>query len=388
MRRSAALLLIVALVAGALWATGVVTVKVNPPTTNSASASPFWQEKGGEAQLAPMLRIWVDLAKATRPAVVNVSTTQKAKARGPLSEDFFRRFFERGPRDGETPRGRQSLGSGVIASPDGYIVTNVHVVADADEIVVRLGDHREYKAKVVGLDPRTDVALLKIEGSNLPALPFGDSDRLEVGEPVMAIGNPFGLEQTVTSGIVSAKERFIGSGPYDDFIQTDASVNPGNSGGPLVDTRGTLVGINTAIFSQTGGSVGIGFAIPVNLAKDVLRQLKANGKVVRGYLGVAVAPVTPEAGRAAKLDGARGALVAEVVAGSPAASAGLKPGDVILGFQNEPIQNPIDLTRRVAGTPPGSKVALRVVRGGSETTVETKLGQLKDTAPTTSAPER
>src|SRR5204863_27059 len=148
-------------------------------------------------------------------------------------------------------RGRQSLGSGVIASPDGYIVTNVHVVADADEIVVRLGDHREYKAKVVGLDPRTDVALLKIEGSNLPALPFGDSDRLEVGEPVMAIGNPFGLEQTVTSGIVSAKERFIGSGPYDDFIQTDASVNPGNSGGPLVDTRGTLVGINTAIFSQT-----------------------------------------------------------------------------------------------------------------------------------------
>ena len=305
-----------------------------------------------------------------------------------LSDEFFRRFFERGPRDGETPRGRQSLGSGVIASSDGYIVTNVHVVADADEIVVRLGDHREYKAKVVGLDPRTDVALLKIEGSNLPALPFGDSDRLEVGEPVMAIGNPFGLEQTVTSGIVSAKERFIGSGPYDDFIQTDASVNPGNSGGPLVDTRGTLVGINTAIFSQTGGSVGIGFAIPVNLAKDVLRQLKENGKVVRGYLGVAVAPVTPEAGRAAKLDGARGALVAEVVAGSPAASAGLKPGDVILGFQNEPIQNPIDLTRRVAGTPPGSRVALRVVRGGSETTVETKLGQLKDTAPTTSAPER
>ena len=387
MRRSAALLLIVAAVTVALWATGVVTIHVNPPKTEHASASPFWQEKGGEAQLPPPLRIWVDLAKATRPAAVNVSTTQRVKGRGVLPEDFFRRFFG-GPRDGEPPRGRQSLGSGVIASPDGYIVTNVHVVADADEIVVRLGDHREYKAKVVGLDPRTDVALLKIEGSNLPALPFGDSDRLEVGEPVMAIGNPFGLEQTVTSGIVSAKERFIGSGPYDDFIQTDASVNPGNSGGPLVDTRGTLVGINTAIFSQTGGSVGIGFAIPVNLAKDVLRQLKENGKVVRGYLGVAVAPVTAEAGRAAKLDAARGALVAEVVAGSPAASAGLKPGDVILGFQNEPIQNPIDLTRRVAGTPPGSKVALRVVRGGSETTVEAKLGQLKDTAPTTSAPER
>jgi len=251
-------------------------------------------------------------------------------------------------------------------------------VADADEIIVRLGDHSEHKAKVVGLDPRTDVALLKIEAPNLPALPFGDSDRLEVGEPVMAIGNPFGLEQTVTTGIVSAKERFIGSGPYDDFIQTDASVNPGNSGGPLVDTRGTLVGINTAIFSQTGGSVGIGFAIPINLAKDVLRQLKDRGQVVRGYLGVAVMPVTPEARQAAKLDSARGALVAEVVAGSPAASSGLEPGDVIVAFQGEPIQNPHDLTRRVAGTAPGAKVTLRVARGGGERSVDATLGRLKD----------
>ena len=388
MRRPAALLVIVALVAGALWATGVVTVRVNPPTTDSVSASPFWQERGGEAQLPPPLRIWVDLAKATRPAVVNVSTTQRAKARGPLSDDFFRKFFERGPRDGETPRGRQSLGSGVIASADGYIVTNVHVVADADEIVVRLGDHSEHKAKVVGLDPRTDVALLKIEARDLPALPFGDSDRLEVGEPVMAIGNPFGLEQTVTTGIVSAKERFIGSGPYDDFIQTDASVNPGNSGGPLVDTRGTLVGINTAIFSQTGGSVGIGFAIPVNLAKDVLGQLKERGQVVRGYLGVSVMPVTPEARQAVKLDRARGALVAEIVSGSPAASAGLKPGDVIVAFQGEPIQNPHDLTRRVAGTPPGSKVTLRVARGSGETSVEATLGRLKDAPPAPAGAER
>jgi len=388
MRRPAALLVIVALVAGALWATGVVTVRVNPPTTDSVSASPFWQERDGEAQLPPPLRIWVDLAKATRPAVVNVSTTQRAKARGPLSDDFFRKFFERGPRDGETPRGRQSLGSGVIASADGYIVTNVHVVADADEIVVRLGDHSEHKAKVVGLDPRTDVALLKIEARDLPALPFGDSDRLEVGEPVMAIGNPFGLEQTVTTGIVSAKERFIGSGPYDDFIQTDASVNPGNSGGPLVDTRGTLVGINTAIFSQTGGSVGIGFAIPVNLAKDVLGQLKERGQVVRGYLGVSVMPVTPEARQAVKLDRARGALVAEIVSGSPAASAGLKPGDVIVAFQGEPIQNPHDLTRRVAGTPPGSKVTLRVARGSGETSVDVTLGRLKDAPPAPAGAER
>ena len=377
MRRSVALLVIVAVVAVAVWATGVITVHVNPPKTELVSASPFWQEKGGEAPLPPTMRIWVDLAKATRPAAVNVSTTQRVRGRGPLPEDFFRRFFG-GPRDGEPPRGRQSLGSGVIASADGYIVTNGHVVADADEIVVRLSDHSEHKAKVVGVDARTDVALLKIEAANLPALPFGDSDKLEVGEPVMAIGNPFGLEQTVTTGIVSAKERFIGSGPYDDFIQTDASINPGNSGGPLVDTRGTLIGINTAIFSQTGGSVGIGFAIPVNLAKDVLGQLKDRGEVVRGYLGVSVMPVTPEARQAAKLESSRGALVAETVPGSPAASAGIKPGDIIVAFQGETIGNPHDLTRRVAGTLPGTKVALRVARNGRETPVAVTLGRLKD----------
>jgi serine protease Do len=185
----------------------------------------------------------------------------------------------------------------------------------------------------------------------------------------------------VTTGIVSAKERFIGSGPYDDFIQTDASVNPGNSGGPLVDTRGTLVGITTAIFSQTGGSVGIGFAIPVNLAKDVLRQLKDRGEVVRGFLGVSVMPVTPEARQAARLDDSRGALVAEIVSGSPAATAGLKPGDVIVAFQGERIQNPHDLTRRVAGTPPGAKVTVRVARAGGETSVEATLGRLKDAPP-------
>jgi serine protease Do len=377
MRRSAGPLVIVALVVAALWATGVVTVQVRRPTTESASASPFWQDKGGEAPLPPGLGIWVEVAKTARPAVVNVSTTQRTRARGPLSDDFFRRFFERGPRE-ETPRGRQSLGSGVIASADGYIVTNNHVVADADEIVVRLADHSEHKAKLVGSDPRTDIALLKIEAGGLAALPFGDSDRLQVGEPVMAIGNPFGLEQTVTSGIVSAKERFIGSGPYDDFIQTDASVNPGNSGGPLVDTRGALVGINTAIFSQTGGSVGIGFAIPVNLAKDVLGHLKAHGKVVRGYLGVAVAPVTPEARQAAKLSSPRGALVAEVVPRSPAAEAGLKAGDVILGFQGEEVSDPRDLTRRVAGTPPGATIDLRVARDGRAESIKARLAELRD----------
>ena len=376
MRRSAGLILILGLVAVTLWATGIVTVKVNPPTTRSVSASPFWQEVSGDATVPPVLRLWVDLAKAAKPAVVNVSTTQRGQARGP--DEFFRRFFERGPR--EDPRSRQSLGSGVIASSDGHVVTNFHVVRGADAIVVRLADHTEYEARLVGSDPKTDLALLKIDGRGLPAIPFGDSDRLEVGEPVMAIGNPFGLEQTVTTGIVSAKERFIGSGPNDDFIQTDASVNPGNSGGPLVDVRGALVGINTAIFSQTGGSVGIGFAIPVNIAKDVLRQLGEHGKVVRGYLGVAVAPVTPETRRAANLPGPKGALVAEVVNGSPAAAAALRPGDVIVRYQGEEIQDPRDLTRRVAATPPGTSVKLQVARrGGEHATLTARIGELKET---------
>jgi serine protease Do len=380
MRRTAGLLLIVALVGTALWATGVVSVKINPPKTGTAAASPFWREVSGEAALPPALRVWVDLARAAKPAVVNVSTTQRAQARGPLSDDFFRRFFERGPRD-EAPRGRQSLGSGVIASADGYIVTNFHVVRGADTIVVRLADQSEFGAKLVGSDGKSDLALLKIDARGLPAMPFGDSDRLEVGEPVMAIGNPFGLDQTVTTGIVSAKERFIGSGPYDDFIQTDASVNPGNSGGALVDTRGALVGINTAIFSQTGGSVGIGFAIPVNIAKDVLAQLRERGTVVRGYLGVAVTPVTPDASRTARLNARRGALVAEVVPGSPAAEAGIKPGDVVVRFNGEAIQDPHDLTRRVAGTPPGTNVTLEVARPSGTATLAPRLAVLKDTPP-------
>jgi serine protease Do len=373
MRRAAGLAVIAALVLAVLWASGVVTVKVNPPTTGRAGATPFWREVGGEAPIPQALRIWVDLAKAAKPAVVNVSTTQRRDGGGP--DEFFRRFFERGPE----PRARQSLGSGVIASPDGYIVTNFHVVRGADAIVVRLADHAEHQARLVGSDSRTDLALLKIDGRGFPAMPFGDSDRLEVGEPVMAIGNPFGLEQTVTTGIVSAKERFIGSGPYDDFIQTDASVNPGNSGGPLVDVRGALVGINTAIFSQTGGSVGIGFAIPVNIAKDVLRQLRETGKVVRGYLGVAVMPVTPEARTAASLPGSRGALVMEVVRSSPAAGAGLKPGDVIVGYQGEEIQDPRDLTRRVAATPPGTSVKLQVVhQAGGQASLTARVGELKE----------
>jgi serine protease Do len=376
MRRLVGLALIVAAVAGALFASGIVTVNVNPPRMETASASPFWQEKGGEAPLPAAMAIWVELARAARPAVVNVSTTQR-QARAP-AEDFFRRFFEGPPGRGPQGGARQSLGSGFIISGDGYIVTNFHVVREAAAIVIRLADQSEYKARLVGSDPKTDIALLKVEARGLTMLPFGDSDRLEVGEPVMAIGNPFGLDQTVTTGIVSAKERFIGSGPYDDFIQTDASVNPGNSGGPLVDTRGALVGINTAIFSQSGGSVGIGFAIPVNLAKDVLVQLREKGTVTRGYLGVSVTPVTPEARQAMKLDRPRGALVAEVAPRSPAAAAGIKPGDLITAFQGTELQSPHDLTRRVGGTPPGTTVALQVARPDGRHEVRVKVGELRD----------
>jgi serine protease Do len=316
----------------------------------------------------------VELAKAVQPGVVNVSTTQRTPKTGP--EDFFRRFFE-GPQPQE--RGRQALGSGFIVSADGYVGTNYHVVKGASEIVVRLADHTEHRARLVGSDAKTDIALLKIEASSLPTLAFGDSDRLQVGEPVMAIGNPFGLDQTVTTGIVSAKERFIGAGPYDDFIQTDASINPGNSGGPLVDARGALVGINSAIFSQSGGSVGIGFAIPINIAKDVLPQLRERGSVVRGYLGVAVGPVPADVQRSLGLPPQKGALVAEVVPRSPAAQAGLAKGDVVTAFQNAPIQSPNELTRRVSGTPPGTQTALKVVRAGSgERTVSATLGRLRD----------
>ena len=372
MRRLALLVLALAALVGLLVTGGVIRLRVEPG--DRVNASPFWKESPGPASLPPALAVWVELARVVKPAVVNVSTTQQTAPRGG-PEDFFRRFFGE-PAPG--PRGRQSLGSGFVVSADGYVVTNMHVVRGAGEIVVRLADHSEHRARLVGGDPKTDIALLKIDAGGLPTLAFGDSDQAQVGEPVMAIGNPFGLEQTITTGIVSAKERFIGTGPYDDFIQTDASINPGNSGGPLVDTRGALIGINTAIFSQSGGSIGIGFAIPVNIAKDVLPQLRATGKVVRGYLGVAVAPVPPEIRGALDLPPQRGTLVADVVPRSPASAAGLVPGDVIAALEDAPIQSPTDLTRRVARTPPGTQVTLRIVRKGGERTVTATLGRLPD----------
>ncbi|HET9488497.1 MAG TPA: trypsin-like peptidase domain-containing protein [Methylomirabilota bacterium] len=374
MRRLAIVTVLALVVAAGLVVSGILEVHVTVRPPGSSDAQPFWREARSDGALPPGLGVWIEVARSVTPAVVNISTAQR-RGTAP-AEEFFRRFFE-----GPTPQPRASLGSGFIVSADGYVVTNYHVVQQGDEIVVRLADQRELKARLAGGDPRTDIALLKIDASGLPVIAFGDSDQLPVGAPVMAIGNPFGLDQTVTTGIVSAKERYIGAGPYDNFIQTDTSINPGNSGGPLVDVHGALVGINTAIFSQSGGWQGIGFATPVNLAREVLAQLRARGKVTRGYLGVSVMPVTPELAQRSGLDEPRGAVVAEVVQGSPAARAGLRPGDVIVSFQGNPVRSPRDLTRAVAATPPRGKATLEVVgREGRRSTTAT-LDELPEQPP-------
>jgi serine protease Do len=323
-----------------------------------------------------------------KPAVVNISTIQAARQprrgfRSPFRgqepfEEFFERFFG-GPMPQQRPQ--QSLGSGFLIDADGYILTNNHVIENAGMIMVKLADEKEYEAKVVGRDPRTDLALIKINArGDLPVAPLGDSDSLQVGEWVIAIGNPFGLGQTVTAGIVSAKGRVIGQGPYDDFIQTDAAINPGNSGGPLFDTRGEVVGINTAIFSQAGGNIGIGFAVPVNLAKSLLPQLKAKGRVSRGWLGVSIGPVTDEAVEELKLKDKKGALVMEVVERSPADRAGLQEGDVIVAFDGKDVARATDLPRLVGTTPSGKEVMLRVFREGRALDLKATIREFREDA--------
>jgi serine protease Do len=356
--RVVTLVVVVAAVIGGLLATGLISIRVDVHPPGRASAE-FWTASEAKGPLAPDLARWVILAKDARPAVVNVSAAQGGLA----GDEFFRRFFE----GHATPR-RASLGSGFLVSGDGYVVTNNHVVQGGRDIIVKLGQGGEHRARVVGVDPEIDLALLKIEAGSTPLLPLGDSDQLEVGEPVMAIGNPFGLDQTVTTGIVSAKERFIGTGRYDDFIQTDASVNPGNSGGPLVDSRGAVVGITTAIFSRSGGSIGIGFAIPINLAKAVLPQLRTTGRVVRGWLGVALRP-------AVEASASAGVAVDEVVPRSPAERAGIRRGDVILAVDGQTVSRPAELIRRVASLPPGREVTLLVLRDRAERSFRVELGQ-------------
>ena len=328
------------------------------------------------------------IARKTMPVVVNISTTSQRAPRtgqsGPFGgldpfEEFFNRFFgEAVPR--EAPQ--RSLGSGILISKDGEILTNYHVVRNADVIKVKLSDQSEHEARVIGKDERTDLALIKIRkgASSLPAAKLGNSSNLEVGDWVMAIGNPFGLELTVTAGIVSAKGRVIGAGPYDNFIQTDASINPGNSGGPLINMQGEVVGVNTAIFSQSGGNIGIGFAIPVDLAKKIVDQLRKNGRVVRGWLGIRAQNVTPQLAETLGLSRHSGvmALVTEVAENSPAAEAGIRQGDVILEFNGKPLPKSQDLPSLVADTPPGQRVTLKVVREKSERIVTIRIGELSD----------
>jgi serine protease Do len=307
-----------------------------------------------------------EIVKAVSPAVVNISTTKTVERDiSPFSHFFdpFEDFFEsfRIPKKWK----ERSLGSGVIVSHEGYILTNYHVIEKADEIKVTLLDKREYKGKIVGSDPKTDIAVIKISAKDLPSIKWGDSDRLQVGEFVLAFGNPYGFSHTVTLGIVSAVGRAnVGIADYEDFIQTDAAINPGNSGGPLVNIKGELIGINTAIFSRTGGYQGIGFAVPSNMAKSVMEQLIKEGKVTRGWLGVTIQSVTPELAKGFKLKKVSGAIVSEVFENSPAEKAGLKRGDVIVGLNGKTVKDSESLRNMVAQSEVGSKIRLKVIREG------------------------
>jgi serine protease Do len=325
------------------------------------------------------------IAKKTMPAVVNIATALQRSSRSGSNdpiEEFFSRFFgESTSRESNL----RSLGSGILINKDGEILTNYHVVRYADTIKVKLADQSEHEARLVGKDERTDLALIKMRKSNgnLPFAKLGASVPLEVGDWVMAIGNPFGLEHTVTAGIVSAKGRVIGAGPYDNFIQTDASINPGNSGGPLINSVGEVVGVNSAIFSQSGGNVGIGFAIPIELAKKVVEQLRKNGRVVRGWLGVRAQDVTP--GIALSLGLPRGhaemALVTEVTENSPAAESGVKTGDVIIKFNGKPVPKSHDFPVLIAETPPGQRITMKILRDKKEQTIAVKIGELPEDDP-------
>ncbi len=327
---------------------------------------------------------FADLASNQKKSVVNISTTQYAKKQnfhspfgnlpgGSPFDEFFRGFMENMP-----PQERHALGTGFILSKNGYIVTNNHVVKDADEIVVTDSEGREFEAELIGTDSKLDLALLKIESKRLHPVKLGDSDKMRVGDWVVAIGNPFGLELTVTAGIISAKGRVIGSGPYDDFIQTDAAINPGNSGGPLFNTRGEVIGINTAIYSQSGGNNGIGFAIPINLAKSVFKELREHGHVQRARLGVRIQDVDKATMKALNLPNRQGALVPQVEAGSAADKAGVQAGDVIIALDGQPIRRSHDLPIKIARHRPGDKVVLTVIRDGKRKEIPVVVEEMPD----------
>ena len=387
MKRSIAILILV-LMTGAGLLTGAVVarslaggagVKMVPVAVAGADA--------GGSEAASLATGFRSVVKKTLPAVVNISTTKvvKTERQAPVPffmDPFFRDFFGRGfgwrfdvPREYR----ERSLGSGVIVSADGYILTNDHVVHGATEIKVSLVDKREFDAKLIGTDPKTDIAVLKIEGENLPQATLGDSSKIALGDVVLAMGNPFGIGQTVTMGIVSATGRGgLDIEDYEDFIQTDAAINPGNSGGPLVNIKGEVIGINTAILSRSGGNVGIGFAVPINMARHVMQQLIEKGRVVRGWLGVYIQPVTSSIAKAMGLEKPQGALVADVDPDSPAGKAGLKTGDVIIGLDGQTIEDSRQLRLRIAEAGPGKEVKLEIVRDGKRMTIPVTLGELPE----------
>lgn len=351
---------------GAILAGGQVAV-------SSSSASPR------QAVFDKGLPSLSNLVKETKPSVVNISTTTVVRGstpnrQGNLREFFGDEFFDKFFGDVPTREFKQrSLGSGFVIDKEGYILTNNHVVENASSIRVKLSDDKEYDAKVVGRDAKTDIALIKISPKNsLPVAALGDSDKLDVGDWVVAVGNPYGLDHTVTAGIVSAKGRIIGQGPYDDFIQTDASINPGNSGGPLFNLRGEVVGINSAIIS---GGQGIGFAVPVNIAKSLLPQLKSKGKIVRGWLGVVIQKVTPELAKGFGLKESEGALVSDVVDNSPASKGDIRRGDVIVFFDEKPIKDMEQLPRTVAATEVGKRVKVGLIRDGKRMDVNVTIAE-------------
>jgi serine protease Do len=365
------------------FALGRMTQPERAQAQTVGSSAPAVSTPSGRA-----LPSFANLASQVSPAVVYIKVVAVEKTAQPGPEFGFppNPFDEDSPFPFRPPFPmppggfrRQGSGSGFIIREDGLILTNNHVVEDAKEITVTLTDKREYSAKVIGRDSKTDLAVLKIDSKDdLPVAKLGDSNSLQVGDWVMAIGNPFGLSNTVTAGIVSAKGRVIGAGPYDDFIQTDASINPGNSGGPLFNEEGEVVGINSAIFSRNGGNVGIGFAIPVNLAKKLLPELETSGSVTRGWLGVSIQKMTPDLARSLGLEEAQGALVAEVTNGSPAAKGGVKRGDVIVAYNGKKIEESSALPALVAETAVGRTVPIKVLREGKTKTLEVTIAKLAE----------
>jgi len=351
----------------------------NPPGTSSG----LWAAPAGSLQAKPLYD-FVTIARKVAPTVVFIEAERVERIRyrslleDPFFEDFWRFFGY--PRDREQERRSTARGSGFFVSPDGYVVTNNHIVEKAERVTVKTLDEKQYKAKIIGTDPDTDLALLKVEDRNLPYVELGDSKACQPGEWVLAIGNPLNFEHTVTAGIISAKGRQLIGGPrYQNFIQTDASINPGNSGGPLVNMKGEVIGINSMISTTTGGSIGIGFAIPSDLAKNVIRQLREKGKVTRGYLGVrGIYPVTAQLAKSLDIDVDHGAMIQEVEPGTPADKAGLKPYDVIVEIDGQPVKDHNDLSFKIADIPPGTTVNIKVVRKGGETKVlKVKIGELE-----------